>query len=292
MNNNERREWIKAHLACPSCRVAIQTQGKQLRCPACSTVFEQAQGILLMLPYAQRNHVHGIAQKRVGRGPSSWQQQLKRGLMPPSPSLNVTRGATYVLSQWPTETAVLEIGSGVRRLGENVVNLELDIFPHVDVVALGEAIPFLDNCFDLVICEAVLEHVPNPADIVSEIWRVLKPGGQVYVEIPFLQGFHADPHDYQRYTLPGIEQLMCHFAKLESGIAVGPSSAMVWIIREYIPLFFPQFMQKIVALGTAWLVAPLKYLDKWLSHKPEASRIAAGFYFWGFKPKTDADLIR
>ena len=39
------------------------------------------------------------------------------------------------------------------------------------------------------------------------MFRVLKPGGYIYSEVPFLQGFHADPDDYQRYTLQGLKIL-------------------------------------------------------------------------------------
>ena len=44
-------------------------------------------------------------------------------------------------------------------------------------VGMGESLPYGDSCFDVVVCVDVLEHVESPADTVTEISRVLKPGG-------------------------------------------------------------------------------------------------------------------
>lgn len=44
-------------------------------------------------------------------------------------------------------------------------------------VGCGEALPFVDGTFDAVACCDVLEHVDEPADVIAEMARVLKPGG-------------------------------------------------------------------------------------------------------------------
>ncbi|SIR41245.1 Methyltransferase domain-containing protein [Bosea sp. TND4EK4] len=48
----------------------------------------------------------------------------------------------------------------------------------------GEAIPFPDETFDIVFSTNVLEHVADPAQVVSEIVRVLKPGGSAQIIVP------------------------------------------------------------------------------------------------------------
>ncbi|MGD9309929.1 MAG: class I SAM-dependent methyltransferase [Desulfosarcina sp.] len=45
-------------------------------------------------------------------------------------------------------------------------------------------IPFVDACFDLVICSEVLEHIPDHQQAMGEIVRVLKPGKPLVVSVP------------------------------------------------------------------------------------------------------------
>jgi len=81
-------------------------------------------------------------------------------------------------------------------INEGVINFDLDFIPDVNVVGNGENLPFLDEEFDLIINQAVLEHVKKPEKIINEIFRVLKKSGYVYVETPFLQEYHGFPLRY------------------------------------------------------------------------------------------------
>jgi SAM-dependent methyltransferase len=289
MCSHNRQILLQEHLACPACHVAVISGAINFRCPNCHTVFDIEGNVPIMLMPERRRAAKGLERKKVDHQHASGFHKLKRLWTPPSPSLNLVGGAQRVVATMPKGAAILEVGSGVRRLREDVVNLEIDRFVNVDIIAVGDQIPFMENTFDLVISQAVLEHVQEPTQVVAEMIRVLKPGGKIYVEIPFLQGYHADPNDYQRYTPAGIDYLLRHVNKISSGIAVGPSSALVWLLREYIPLFAPRFMRQIVALAVAWLTTPVKYLDLFLARSPEARRIASGLYFLGTKPVPDAE---
>jgi SAM-dependent methyltransferase len=68
-------------------------------------------------------------------------------------------------------------------------------------------IPKPDQFFDVIICNAVLEHVANPEQIMEEFGRVIKDGGILYLGLPFLQPEHKDPTDFQRYTADGLAGL-------------------------------------------------------------------------------------
>lgn len=58
--------------------------------------------------------------------------------------------------------------------------------PRTAVFTVGDAgrLPFADNSFDAVICSEVLEHLPDVPLALSEIGRVLKPGGKFALSVP------------------------------------------------------------------------------------------------------------
>jgi ubiquinone/menaquinone biosynthesis C-methylase UbiE len=67
--------------------------------------------------------------------------------------------------------------------------------------------PFSDDRFDSIICNAVLEHVPEIHRVMAELVRVLKPGGHLIAGVPYLQPYHCNPADFRRYTRDGLEEL-------------------------------------------------------------------------------------
>lgn len=75
-----------------------------------------------------------------------------------------------------------------------------------DVFANAARLPFQSEVFSGVACLEVLEHVSDPAQVVAEIARVLKPGGRVWISMPFLYPLHDPPYDFQRYTEFGLRR--------------------------------------------------------------------------------------
>lgn len=69
------------------------------------------------------------------------------------------------------------------------------------------AIPRPDSSYDSILCNAVLEHVPDPEAVMAEFSRLLPSGGHLVVSVPFLQPFHPTPFDFRRFTRQGVEQL-------------------------------------------------------------------------------------
>lgn len=71
------------------------------------------------------------------------------------------------------------------------------------VVGDGRALPFGDGCFDLVICNSVIEHVGGAEDqarLASEIRRVAR---RYFVQVPY-KYFPIDPH---YFTIPYFQLL-------------------------------------------------------------------------------------
>jgi SAM-dependent methyltransferase len=72
---------------------------------------------------------------------------------------------------------------------------------HLDITCnLNEPLPFADHSFDTVILSDVLEHISEPQLLVSEIARILTPGGKLFMNVPFYYKIHEAPYDYFRYT--------------------------------------------------------------------------------------------
>lgn len=97
------------------------------------------------------------------------------------------------LARVPPGAAVLDIGArdgGLRRYLPGDVRYQgIDIAPEFarpDVLIrdISQGIPFPDGSYEFVFCIEVLEHVPSPFGTLSEIRRVLKPGGVLILSVP------------------------------------------------------------------------------------------------------------
>lgn len=72
----------------------------------------------------------------------------------------------------------------------------------------GTHFPFDDESFDVAVSNEVFEHVFNPKEHLAEIHRVLKPGGLLFMTVPFVWDEHEQPHDFARYTSFGLRYLL------------------------------------------------------------------------------------
>lgn len=93
------------------------------------------------------------------------------------------------------------IGTDIEISGHDHANSKVDVYYN------GNTIPFEDNYFDSILCSEVLEHLFDPELIISELYRVLKPGGVAIFTTPFVFEEHEVPYDYGRYSSFGIKYL-------------------------------------------------------------------------------------
>lgn len=118
----------------------------------------------------------------------------------------VRRTLSRLINSLSGDAVALNIGAGQTNYAK-VTNLEICDGPHIDIVGHGSRLPFRNGTVDLVIAQEVLEHVADFPSLVSEIHRVLKPGGIFYCQVPFQIGFHPGPADYWRFSRQGLEHL-------------------------------------------------------------------------------------
>lgn len=68
-------------------------------------------------------------------------------------------------------------------------------------------IPAAADRYDAVIFTQVMEHLPEPAAVVQELFRVLKPGGRIFYSAPLFFHEHEVPYDFMRYTRYGVRSI-------------------------------------------------------------------------------------
>lgn len=114
---------------------------------------------------------------------------------------------------------VLDIGAGRQRIREFIERssdyLAVDLYstsvelyrhpPHVYCDA--SAIPLPSGTVDTVLLLDVLEHVPDIERCVREARRVIRPGGRMIIQMPFLYPLHDKPLDFRRLTNFGLHEL-------------------------------------------------------------------------------------
>lgn len=94
------------------------------------------------------------------------------------------------------------IGIDIQKIGHDHSQEQIEIFYD------GKTIPLESASFDSVFSSEVFEHVFNLNDILKEINRVLKTGGNLLITLPFVWYEHETPHDYARYTSFGIKYIL------------------------------------------------------------------------------------
>lgn len=190
---------------------------------------------------------------------------------------------------------VLDVGAGDRwiqaHLPAQAEYIALDYPPtgrdlyHAkpDVFADAAHLPFADGVFDAVICLEVIEHVRDPQRVLDEIARVLRPGGAVWLSMPFLYPIHDAPHDYQRFTEHGLRRSMENSNLTVSGIdrelhALRAAGLVVCLGLAGAANAAPRWQWPVLLPLTALAVLTVN-LGSWLMSLlwPDWSALAAGY---------------
>jgi hypothetical protein len=179
----------------------------------------------------------------------------------------------------------ISVGGGPARVHPALLNLNIGLFPNVDVVADAYELPYADGVVDAVHCEAVLEHLELPETAVREMYRVLRPGGRLFAATPFLQAFHGYPDHYQNFTLTGHTRLFARtgFSILGAGTCVGPTFAIRDLFANYLRMSLPGYAGRIASALWSFVTLPVIYLDRFVNYRPRSTEVASTTYVHAVK---------
>jgi SAM-dependent methyltransferase len=180
--------------------------------------------------------------------------------------------------------SICDVGAGGRRIAPGVVTVDAIAADGVDLVGDIHSLPIPDESFDCVFCTGTLEHVRDPWTAVRELHRILKQGGLIHIDVPFIQGYHPDPTDYWRFTLDGLKVLCQDFEELEAGVHIGPTCGLIWIAREWAnSCSSNRLLSNLFLIPIALLTAPFRYLDYLFIHSKRNHHVASAVFFRGRK---------
>lgn len=224
----------------------------------------------------------------------------------PDISVNIKAKKAYqsIMAIIPKDSKILVIGGSIKGKGMEeiysnksyeIIGSDVSFGPYSKVISDAHDIPFEDQTFDCVIVQAVLEHVLDPARVVSEIHRTLKSSGIVYADTPFMQQVHMKQYDFTRFTHLGHRRLFREFEEINSGPSCGPGMALAWAYKSFIVSFTKtRWIERLLLIFVRYTSFYLKYFDYYLIDKPGSYDSASGYYFIGRKSNSslkDKELI-
>ena len=128
----------------------------------------------------------------------------------------------------------------------------------------SKVLPFDENSFDSIITtKVILEHTSDPATVIAEFFRVLKPSGKLFLIAPHIRRQHQKPHDYFRFTECILNKLLSEAGFQDVEITpTGGFMAMVGYYAYFVQrgLMLPLFIERLADIIVYWLIEPLCYL--------------------------------
>lgn len=160
---------------------------------------------------------------------------------------------------------ILDLGSGSRCISPRAINVDLFPFPNVHIVADIDNVPLIDGCADAIVLDSVIEHLATPQSVIDEAWRLLRPGGRIFIQVPMVFPYHGYPAHFQNFTADGLDLLLSRFEGVRVRSATGPFSMLVNAVSEVLAVLVSGGRGSLYAPAKALALLPIFWI-KWLDY--------------------------
>jgi len=276
VSDDRKRQFLRRAMRCPRCAAPVEYGADGLRCAAGCALGARAYATVEGQPFLvdeAQSIVSWADSDALSRAAPDTRLQLRGGLarkiykaLTPRNRVAAENSAAFLaLVNEQSAPVVLVVGAGTRGDGADplwatsqatVIGFDIYASHNTDFVADAHAIPLADASVSGVWIQAVLEHVLDPQKVVSEIERVLAPGGVVYAETPFLQHVHEGAYDFSRFTHSGHRWLFRGFSEVASGPVGAAGAVTAWSFRYLArAVTGSNGMGRLAGVAAGWLAA-------------------------------------
>jgi len=309
---------------CPRCKGTLQQINTQLElvCQACNLSFpiyenvpiliDEQHSVFRIQEIKHAAYLESKSQKEFSFSVKFMARGIVKFLMEITPTLYSKKRANEIANIFlnrihlidKASVTILSIGNGTGGLIFNqlkqknkFVLWETDVYmtPERMFISDIQQLPIPSESVDVILTEGVLEHVMNPHMAVSEIHRVLKPGGLVMSTTPFILGVHMPTSDYMRFSRLGLIKLFDKFNPIECGVIDGVFVALAYQLSyAFMAIASVVTSGNLSAIKLAkycgnYLIFWLKFIDSIFRKNSISEDSAASFYFIGEKQDSGVD---
>lgn len=160
------------------------------------------------------------------------------------------------------------------------INIAAAVQPTI-VADLNAPLPIADHAYDNVISFNTLEHIYDDRLLLSEILRVLRPGGRFVITVPFLFKRHGNYGDFHRHTAEYWERALCEAGLATTDFRIQP---LLWSPLSTALATLPWFRGGLRGRVVKSVVLLFAFLQRRSASEAAMADHALGYYIDGAKP--------
>ena len=188
---------------------ALKYRGTDYTCPFCGGRFARLMPGGFNFPVLREKQVIGAGPRENAVCPRCYSQDRERlvylFLQAKQPEIFSEPRALLHVAPEPTLSAKFRACPRLKYLAADLDSHLADV--QMDITAIGQP----DASYDAIVCNHVLEHIPDDRKAMSELYRVLKPGGFAILQVPI----SATTPTYEDFTIEDPRAREEHFGQYD-----------------------------------------------------------------------------